>query len=555
MTLDASGNLGLGVTPSAWLSTLNALQIGAAHLFGQTVGTGTVSLGNNAYLNSTPAYIYQYNGKATRYSQYDGQHEFYTAPSGTAGNAISFTQAMTLNASGNLSIGNTNDTYKLDVNGTGRFVNQLRAYNLLSDNQIKGSAYVELSPDQVTYNAWNIRLGAQAADACYYITGGGVNILTTEGYNNPYTVKLYSNGVQTLTMTNGAATFSSSVTAGGDIRSNSLYRDYQGEALLQTTTGAVTQLGSLGAGTPRALQFLAGNNTAMYITTGGNVGIGTTSPAAKFHVSNGGQYGIEIDVANEIIQAYNRTSAEYQEIKLYSSNLRFFNGTSSTITERMRITSGGNVLIGTTTGDGYKLQIVGASQAAATFGQTYAGVAAYSQWVNSSGAFVMGLDAAAGTTERMRITSGGDVLINTTSDAGDYKLQVNGNGYFSSNAAGVLNINITNANASGFSVLTLSNTGASGRSYDIGVGGNTSGQNGNFYIYDNNANSTRFLINSSGNAEFVGSIKTGEPDTGWGRAAIKIGASVSGAAFDVTRYLPVSVDGTVYYINLNSSTP
>ena len=53
----------------------------------------------------------------------------------------------------------------------------------------------------------------------------------------------------------------------------------------------------------------------------------------------------------------------------------------------------------------------------------------------------------------------------------------------------------------------------------------------------------------------TGSIKTGEPGTGWGRAAIKIGASVSGTAFNVTRYLPVSVDGTVYYINLNSSTP
>jgi len=29
----------------------------------------------------------------------------------------------------------------------------------------------------------------------------------------------------------------------------------------------------------------------------------------------------------------------------------------------------------------------------------------------------------------MRITSGGELLINTTSDAGDYKLQVNGNTY------------------------------------------------------------------------------------------------------------------------------
>jgi hypothetical protein len=123
-------------------------------------------------------------------------------------------------ASGNLLLGTVTDSgYKLDVNGTARVVNQLRAYSLLSDTQIKGSAYVELSPDQGTYNAWNIRVGAQAADNCYYITGGGVNILTTEGYNNPYTVKLYSNGIQTLTMTNGTATFSSSVTANSFIKS------------------------------------------------------------------------------------------------------------------------------------------------------------------------------------------------------------------------------------------------------------------------------------------------------------------------------------------------
>ena len=75
---------------------------------------------------------------------------------------------------------------------------------------------------------------------------------------------------------------------------------------------------------------------------------------------------------------------------------------------------GGNVLIGTTTGDGYKLQIVGASQASATFGQTYAGVAAYSQWITSTGVFAMGLDTASGTTERMRITSGGFLLVGNT---------------------------------------------------------------------------------------------------------------------------------------------
>jgi hypothetical protein len=79
------------------------------------------------------------------------------------------------------------------------------------------------------------------------------------------------------------------------------------------------------------------------------------------------------------------------------------------------VSSSGNVLIGTTTGDNYKLQIVGSNQATSTFGQTYAGVAAYSQWISSSNAFVMGFDGGAGTTARMTITGAGNVGIGTTS--------------------------------------------------------------------------------------------------------------------------------------------
>ena len=95
-------NLGLGA-PSAWGGSYKALQANRASL--SSVG-GTVFLGANFYNNGT-ANTYIATDFASLYGMADGQHRFYTAPSGTAGNAISFTQAMTLDASGRLLVGAT----------------------------------------------------------------------------------------------------------------------------------------------------------------------------------------------------------------------------------------------------------------------------------------------------------------------------------------------------------------------------------------------------------------------------------------------------------------
>jgi hypothetical protein len=103
MVLDSSGNLGLGVTPSAW-GFGGVLQIGAygtslSSVSGTDLTFAAYYSGGWKYQNAS------YN--PTWYSQASGQHRWYTAPSGTAGSAISFTQAMTLDASGNLLVGTT----------------------------------------------------------------------------------------------------------------------------------------------------------------------------------------------------------------------------------------------------------------------------------------------------------------------------------------------------------------------------------------------------------------------------------------------------------------
>jgi len=103
LRLDSAGNLGLGVTPSAWLSTSKAIQIGAQGVIEYRANATSIAM--NAYYDGAWKYIG--SNAASLYYQYLNSHVWNIAPSGTAGNAITFTQAMTLDASGNLGIGTT----------------------------------------------------------------------------------------------------------------------------------------------------------------------------------------------------------------------------------------------------------------------------------------------------------------------------------------------------------------------------------------------------------------------------------------------------------------
>ena len=101
--VDSAGNLGLGVTPSAWGSVFRSLDFYGG--WGSVAGSSdNMNVFNNAYYNGTN-YIYKNNGYASRYAQSSGVHYWFNSASGTAGGTVSFTQAMTLDASGNLGVG------------------------------------------------------------------------------------------------------------------------------------------------------------------------------------------------------------------------------------------------------------------------------------------------------------------------------------------------------------------------------------------------------------------------------------------------------------------
>ncbi len=103
--LNSSGNVGVGVTPSAWQSAYRAIEIAKTGnaIFSNNASNNNILFTQNAYYDG--AWKYGYTAFAAHYEIQNGAHKWYNAASGTAGGSISWTQSMTLDASGNLLVG------------------------------------------------------------------------------------------------------------------------------------------------------------------------------------------------------------------------------------------------------------------------------------------------------------------------------------------------------------------------------------------------------------------------------------------------------------------
>ena len=168
ITVDTSQNVGIGVVPSAWGSVYSkAIQISTqgAYIAGNTstYSGGTYAwFGNNGYLDSSAVFRYTASTSACQYSQIANQHIWSYAASGTAGNAITFSEAMRIDSSGNLLVGTTTAYAPLSVRsangGNGistRNDSGTGAYNAVvftnnGQSSVVGTIYVAGST--VTYN-------------------------------------------------------------------------------------------------------------------------------------------------------------------------------------------------------------------------------------------------------------------------------------------------------------------------------------------------------------------------------------------------------------------
>ena len=189
MYLNASGNLGLGVTPSAWGSYWKVIEgYGAVSLAVISNSVNPVEIGNNYYsVNSGFTSYYKSNGRATKYTCGDsGQHIWYNSNnvSGTAGAAWTPTQIMTLDASGNLGIGTSS------VTANHRFTLKAPTSNYCQMSLIGGdtSNYCTLG----TLNDSNVFFISQNGTERARIDSSGNFILTAAGSINLNTLNTYS---------------------------------------------------------------------------------------------------------------------------------------------------------------------------------------------------------------------------------------------------------------------------------------------------------------------------------------------------------------------------
>jgi len=177
ITIDTNQNVGVGVTPSAWSSSYKVIQNEAAAFWSATTGNGlNLTSGyyyngtNNIYINSDYALRYSQNGGGT------GAHAWYNAPSGTAGNAITFTQAMTLDASGNLLLGFTSGTsYKLNVKTSSAAQSAIGTSGTSGDTTYQAILITKFDNDSTTsQNFIQFQINNGGAN-CGKITANGAN--------------------------------------------------------------------------------------------------------------------------------------------------------------------------------------------------------------------------------------------------------------------------------------------------------------------------------------------------------------------------------------------
>jgi hypothetical protein len=314
MRLDSSGNLGLGVTPSAWetANSVRALQLNGGNV--SSFSNAYIWVGQNWYRDSASAERYVNTAAATKYQQAFGAHQWYNAASGTAGNTISFTQAMTLTAAGVLCVGVTSNTSRGGGNAT------------LLTYKASGTNYID------------IQCGSSGDSGLLFSTASSGNYGLINYRNSAGDLLFYTTSVERMRLT---ATGLGISEANNPTQALSLYRSGSTNAIMSagnSNTGldgtwfGVDTAGNGIVNVRGAFPLLFSTNAIerMRIDTNGDVALGSSSVArvgsdrtlyiegtafASLNLGCGGAYaGAGLTVNSEAALLFRNTGAERARI-------------------------------------------------------------------------------------------------------------------------------------------------------------------------------------------------------------------------------------------------
>ena len=180
---DNSGNVGIGVTPSAFGSGYKSLQMNGGALMAYN-GTNMYYL-NNTYFDGGN-YRYVNTAFATNYVQSSGVHTWSYAPSGTAGNIVTFTEAMRIDSTGNLLVGATSSglgTTRFYVGNNGTNITTLFAAGTGTASSTEVSRYYHIAATGAT-NAIMLQFLNSSGASVGTITSNGTATIynTTSDY-------------------------------------------------------------------------------------------------------------------------------------------------------------------------------------------------------------------------------------------------------------------------------------------------------------------------------------------------------------------------------------